>query len=315
VVAKIGDHPITEKQLDAKIKSQLIALDSQIYQLKRRALESIADDYLIDQAARGANLSSADYLKRETELKISQPTDQQIQAFYSQHQSQIGQPLEKVKPQIAGFMRAKEERQARLDLIARLSGDKKLTILIKPPRAEVATKGFPSLGPESAPVIIVEFSDFQCPYCRKAEDSLKSVRQKYGDKVRLVYRDFPLDKIHPNAHKAAEASNCAADQGKFWEYHDALFANPSKLGPNDLKATAAKLGINAVEFGQCLDGGKYAGKVSSDTSAGNDLGVEGTPTFFINGRTLSGAASPQAFDSIIDEELAQSAQKHRIATQ
>ena len=304
VVAKIGDHPITEKQLDTKIRPQLIAADSQIYQLKRRALESIADDYVIEQAAKKANLSPADYIKREIDGKVPQPTDQQIQAFYTQYQAQIGQPLDKVKSQIAGYMREQTERHLRQDLIAKLSEGQKLTILIQPPRAEVASKGFPSLGPPEAPITIVEFSDFQCPYCRKAEDSLKAVRQKYGDKVRLVYRDFPLDKIHPNAQKAAEAGNCAAAQGKFWQYHDALFADPSKLGPADLKATAAKVGMDGSEFSQCLDGGKYAGKVSSDAAAGNDLGVQGTPTFFINGRYLNGAASPQAFDSIIDEELA-----------
>jgi protein-disulfide isomerase len=307
VVAKIGDHPITEKQLDTKIRPQLIAADSQIYQLKRRALESIADDYLIEQAAKKANLSPADYIKREIDGKVPQPTDQEIQAFYAQHQGQIRQPLDKIKPQIAGFMHEQKARQVRQDLIAKLAQGEKLTIMIQPPRAEVATQGFPSLGPQDAPITIVEFSDFQCPYCRKAEDSLKAVRQKYGDKVRLVYRDFPLDKLHPNAQKAAEAGNCAADQGKFWQYHDALFADPSKLGPNDLKATAAKVGINGSEFSQCLDGSKYAGKVSSDAAAGNDLGVQGTPTFFINGRSLNGAASPQAFDGIIDEELAHSA--------
>ncbi len=168
-------------------------------------------------------------------------------------------------------------------------------------RVQVAAEG-PSLGPENAPVTIVEFSDFQCPYCAAAVPTLDQVMSAYPDKVRLVYRSFPLPQ-HANAYKAAEAGLCADEQGQFWPMHDWMFAHQSQLALTDLKQEAMALGLDSAQFDSCLDSGKYAARVEADLKAGEAAGVSATPTFFINGRELLGAQPFEAFKQIIDEEL------------
>ena len=171
------------------------------------------------------------------------------------------------------------------------------------PRVNVASADHPSRGAASAPVTIVEFGDFQCPFCRAAENSLEEVRQKYGDQIRVVYMDFPLS-FHSHAMDAARAARCAADQDKFWPFHDALFLDQKKLEPNDLKQTAAKLGLDSNKFNSCFASDKHDASIRKDIAEGNKLGVTGTPTFFINGRELMGAQPPEKFNEVIDEELA-----------
>jgi protein-disulfide isomerase/uncharacterized membrane protein len=158
-------------------------------------------------------------------------------------------------------------------------------------------------GRPDAPVTIVEFSDFQCPYCSRVVPSIDKVLETYGDQVRVVFRQFPLNSIHPMAQKAAEASLCANEQGKFWELHDAMFANQKALGVDQLKTSAAGLGVNADQFNTCLDGGKYAPKVAADLAEGSTAGVSGTPAMFVNGRFLSGAVPFETLAGFIDDEL------------
>lgn len=160
-----------------------------------------------------------------------------------------------------------------------------------------------SKGPKDAKVTIIEFSDFQCPYCQKAKETVDEIMKEYADKVRLVFKHFPLQ-FHSNAQKAAEAAECANDQGKFWEMHDYMFANQDKLGVADLKKIAKNLGLNASDFDGCLDSGKYESKIKKDIETGTSFGVGGTPAFFINDQFLSGAVPIENFKKIIDAELA-----------
>lgn len=312
VIATVAGHQITQKQVDDKLKSQLASMRNQLYQMQVQAIDSIADDLLVEAAAKKAGLSKEAYLKREIEDKVISPPDAQVQALYDQHKAQINQPLDKIKPQLVNYIKAQQERQVRDQLFAKLRAGSDLKIAISPPRYEVAAGGFPSVGPKDAPITIVEFSDFQCPYCKRAEDALKVIREKYGDKVRLVYRDYPLP-MHQNAEKAAEAGLCAQEQGKFWPLHDVMFNDQSKLSPPELKASAAKAGLDSGKFNQCLDQSRYADAVHKSADAGSDLGVDGTPAFYINGRFLGGAQPPQAFEQIIDDELARGGQKQASA--
>jgi protein-disulfide isomerase len=178
-----------------------------------------------------------------------------------------------------------------------------VTIMLEPPRLKVADAGRPSRGPARAPVEIIEFSDFQCPFCLRAHPTVAQVLNAYGDRVRFVYRNYPLPN-HPNAWPAAEAAACAGEQGKFWEYHDRLFDNQSKLGEADLKQHAAALALDTAKFDACVDAHKYKKDIDADVAAGEEAGVSGTPAFFINGRELSGAQPFEAFKRVIDEELA-----------
>ncbi len=172
-------------------------------------------------------------------------------------------------------------------------------------RYDVSPDDDPSIGPENAPITIIEFSDYQCPYCRRwAEQVEKQLLDTYGDKVRLVYRDFPLTSIHDQAFAAAEAANCAGEQGKYWEYHDALFAQRYGLGQEAYLKYAKDLGLNLDQFAQCLKEHRYKDEVQADLNEAMQIGVRSTPTFFINGIAVVGAQPFEVFQSLIDKELA-----------
>lgn len=165
----------------------------------------------------------------------------------------------------------------------------------------------PYLGNPEAPVTIVEFADFQCPFCARLHaDALPKIIDKYvkTGKAKFIYRDFPLRSIHAMAEKAAEAGVCAHKQGKFWPYHDLIYTRQSQLNEENLKVWARELGLNIDMFSQCLDSGKYAAEVEKDLNAGVAAGVEGTPGTFINGRLVAGAVPFESFAKIIEEELA-----------
>lgn len=164
----------------------------------------------------------------------------------------------------------------------------------------------PVLGPDDAPVTIVEFSDFQCPFCaRFQQQTFNALVEKYGDNIRVVFRDFPLTSIHPDAAKASEAAECADDQGKFWELHDAMFQSQAITGVGlpAVTSMAESIDLDMDEFQECLDSGKYTEEVAKDLQEGASYGVTGTPTFFINGVRLVGAVPLEQFSAIIDQEL------------
>lgn len=162
-----------------------------------------------------------------------------------------------------------------------------------------------SRGDKNAKVVLLEWSDFQCPFCSRYEETNKRLRAEYGDKIRFVYRHFPLDSIHPQARIAAEASECAAEQGKFWEYHDQLFPNQASLaaGATYLKQLAGQLKLDQKKFDSCLDGGKYRAKVDAQYQAGIAAGVQGTPGSFLNGQALGGAVPYESLKPQIDALL------------
>lgn len=161
----------------------------------------------------------------------------------------------------------------------------------------------PSIGPSDAKVIIVEYSDFECPFCQRAEATVKQVLDEYEGRIRLIYRNYPLS-FHNNAQAAAEAGELAHEQGKFWEMHAKMFENRLSLKKSDLKQYAEDVGLDMEEFNAGLESGRYKAEVERDIADGNALGVEGVPAFFINGRPLIGAQPIEEFRKIIDEELA-----------
>jgi protein-disulfide isomerase len=171
-------------------------------------------------------------------------------------------------------------------------------------RTEVAVDGAPFKGPATAPVTIVKFEDFHCPFCKRVQPVLTDILSRSGQKVKLVHRDFPIDGLHPQARKAHEAARCANDQARFWAYHDVLYANAPQASPDQLKAYAQEVGLDLATFEQCVDGGKYRAAVQQDVVDGTRAGVTGTPAFFINGRLVSGVQSVDGFVRVIEDELA-----------
>jgi protein-disulfide isomerase len=178
----------------------------------------------------------------------------------------------------------------------------------EPARIAVETEGRPSRGASDAPVTIVEFSDFECPYCATLVSTLKAIEKNYKDQVRIIYLQFPLS-IHRDAEKAAEASLCANEQNQFWQMHDAMFADQAKLRPDDLRKKAAKLSLDMEAFNACLDGNKYASAIRADIAEGVRAGVNGTPAFLVNGRFYSGSRPYDEIQKVIEDELQRAAAK------
>lgn len=228
-------------------------------------------------------------------------TDLDVTTFH--RAAEIAEPLAEIAPQIRAYLdgaaRDAAHEAAYRDLERRYS----VAYLLEPLRYEVGADGFPSYGPEDAPVTIVEFSDFECPYCARLQPTLEQAKRQYGDKLRVVYRHYPLTGIHPNAWKAAEAALCADEQGQFWELHDLMFAEQGALAVTDLKAKAVRLDLDATAFDTCLDSGRYFDAVLADVRAGDVAGVSGTPAMFVNGRFVGGAVPFAMLAAIIDDEL------------
>ncbi len=312
VVATVGGHNITEKQLDDKIKPQMAQLEARMIAVKRQALESMAEDYLLEQAAQKAGISLDAYVKKEIDDKAGQATETDAKKFFDEHKLKDRYKYPEVKDRIIALLNHQRIQDRHKALIDQLRATTPVKILIETPRVAVNSAGHPTLGPDGAPVTIVEFGDFQCPFCARAEASIKEVRGKYGDKIKLVYMDFPLP-IHNHAMDAAKAARCANEQGKFWPYHDALFADQSKLAPADLKATAKRLGLDTAKFDACFDKGKYEAAVQEDAKYGQQLGVDGTPTFYIDGRSLIGAQPLSQFAELIDDELSHPAPQQAVS--
>jgi protein-disulfide isomerase len=242
--------------------------------------------------------------KQEVESKVAPVTDEEAKDFYEKNKARAGQLSEaEAMDQIRQYLGAQRLQEKLREYVGTLRAKSAVKVLIDPYRVAVTAGDDPARGPATAPVTLVEFSDFQCPYCARVGPALKRVEDTYGDKVRIVYKDFPLLQIHNNAAKAAEAGGCAADQGKFWELHDKMFANQNKLDVTSLKQLAKDTGLDAAAFDACLDSGKHAAEWNEDLRDGEKYGVTGTPAFFVNGRLLGGAASFDRFAEMIDDEL------------
>ena len=310
VIATVGSTQITLAEVDERALQQSASefgsakLSQALYSARRAALDEIVATKLFDEAAKAAGLDRSALVEKEITAKIPTVTEAQVEEWYRVNQARVqGAALEQVRAPIRNYLTQERMQDIRTQYLEALKAKTPVRINLEPPRQRIATSDSPARGPANAPIEMIEFSDFECPSCLRADPTVRQVMATYGDKVRLVYRHYPLPN-HPNARPAAEASACAADQGKFWAYHDRLFTNRPKLDNADLKQHAVEIGLDAAKFNACLDGHTKKSKVDEDIRAAEEAGVNGTPAFFINGRSLSGAQPFEAFKRIIDEELA-----------
>jgi protein-disulfide isomerase len=309
--ARVGDRTLTTKDLDDRWRaddpSSQAEATQKLYDGRRAALEAIIADMVLAEAAKAKGMNAEAYEVAEVGKRLKTVTEADVVAFYQANINQMqGRSLEVMGPAINRYLTEQQRASARESLIADLrKAGPPVRILFDAPRREVSIAATdPALGRASAPVTLIEFSDFQCPFCQRVAPTLKRVRETYGDKVRIVWKDFPLTQIHPQAFKAGEAAHCAGDQGKYWEYHDRLFANQQALQPEELKKHATDLGLDGAAFATCLDSSKYGERVRDGVAEGTRLGVNSTPTIYVNGRQLSGAQPYETFVAVIDEELA-----------
>jgi len=310
VVGTVGSTSVTLAEVDEKALQQPASnfgsakLSQALYEARVAALEDIISGRLLDQEAKAQGVERSALIEKEITGKIPAVTEETIADWYKANQNRVqGASLDQVRQAIRSYLTQERMQVVREQYLNVLKSKTSVRMMLEPPRQMVATANSPARGPENAPVQIVEFSDFQCPFCLRADPTVRQVLATYGDRVRLVYRHFPLPN-HPNARPAAEAAVCAADQKKFWEFHDRLFADQGRLSTEDLKKRAAELGMDMAKFDACVDSRASKARVDADVKDGTEAGVNGTPAFFVNGRMLSGAQPYEAFKRLIDEELA-----------
>ena len=305
-LAEVDGTAITRADLDRSGGKALSKAREQLYKLERQKLDEYIGATLLTKEAKNRNVSVSTLLEQEVNGKVRPIAEEEIQSFYDSNKGRLRVEFTKVSDQIRDFLREQKVEKQKQEFFAALRSKAKVTTYLKPPsvyRAEVAFAGAPVRGAEKAAVTVVKFEDYQCPYCKTVQPTFLELLKRYDGKVKLIHKDLPLEEIHPQARAAAEAARCAGDQGKFWNYHDQLYAQAPKLSADDLKSAAKEVGLNLASFEQCFTSGKFKAAVQKDLNDGANLGLTGTPAFFINGREISGSQPIEAFAAIIDEEL------------
>jgi protein-disulfide isomerase len=300
VAATVNGQPITAEALDAAAREQLSELEEQKRRLRLTVLAKLIDNTLLDQAAREASLSLEEYLRRHVEsVSVS---DAEVEEAYRRNLFQFGGILApEAKYRIRRSMEDARRADALRGLLESLRRSAAVTnYLLESQYSNLeSANASATMGPPDAPIQIVEFADFECPFCRDAQAVLIRVMSRWPGKIRLTYRHLPLER-HANAFFAAKAAVCAGAQGKFWPFVEQAFAEGADLAPSGLDAIATNLNVNSAEFAACLKSKEAEDQVRHDISAARDAGVGGTPALFVNRKPVSSAASLEA---TIEEEL------------
>lgn len=303
-VAVMGEEVFYEKDFLPPIQGQIHKIRLQEYELKRKALENAINKKLLRAEAEKGGMTEGAWLHQEVDSQAAEPTEAEIeQHFVAQMFRNSGQ-INLTKDQIREQLKQERVRQARDEYFRALREQAGVKVYLLPPRLEVAYDLSRVRGNPDAKITIVEFSDFQCPFCLQAYTTIKDLLKKYEGKIKLAYRDLPLLEVRANAPGSAEASRCAGEQGKFWEYHDLLFENQDEVGEDAFQEYAETLKLDRDQFTTCLESGKFKQPIKEDFQEGIRLGITGTPAFFINGIFVNGAQPQPVFEEIIEVELA-----------
>jgi protein-disulfide isomerase len=301
-VAEAEGISITLAEVDAEARDRLFDEQTRgdanrIYQLRSEALEAMIGERVVAREAERRGLAPDELIAQES----AAVTDAEIAAFFEEHRSRLreGTPLAAVQDSIRTHL----EETRRGDAVRALVDAASVEVNLEPPRHAVAADG-PALGPGEAPVTIVEFSDFECPYCRQAAPIVKELRKRYPEQIRVVYRHFPLESIHPRSRAAALASACAEDQGRFWEFHDKVFESPHALSDAELRSHAEALALELARYDECIRTNAHRARIDADIAAARGVGISGTPAFLVNGVLLTGAQPIEDFERVIRRELA-----------
>ena len=322
VAAYLGSEPISMDQVNKQAEAGMERLRQQeasfrrqaaqdTYTIKRAALDQIVQQKLIEKEAAARSMQVADLLKAEVDDKAGQITKAEVTDFYEKNKARLGgKTLEQATPDIENALRQQKLQTLRTAFVKDLQDKANLKVMLEPPRVNVTVPaGWPGVkGPEKAPVTMIVFSDFQCPFCKRAEPTIEQVLALYGDKIRYVYRDYPLS-FHPRAMPASIAAHCAAEQGKYWDMYASLMKEQGDLSDDDLKKRASAVKLDAGKFNACYDGKKPEAAIKASFDEGMAAGVTGTPSFFVNGRMIVGAKPIEEFKAMIDEELARTSAK------
>jgi len=299
VVAEIAGHKVTADDLEQKQAGKLLQAKYKYYLAERDALDQLVDDQLLEMQAKKEGVTLDELYKRHIDIHVPEPTEDQLRFYYEGVQTDDS--YESARANIIETVHQIRTKKARETYLAELRAQYGVIIELSQPSARVDVGNAPRLGPANAPVEIVEFADYECPYCQKVNEDLARVREQFPNQVSLVYKAFPLP-MHPLAAKAAQAARCAGVQGKFWEYHDSLFKT-KRLQTSDLKQQAIALKLDPALFNQCLESGEQIAPVKKDSQEAQRLGLQGTPSFFINGHFMTGSIGFMKLRETVLQEL------------
>ena len=306
--ATVDGTVILLEEVDRTIGASVSALEGQIFQLRQQRLDALIAEQLLAQAADREGISLTELLDREVNLQIVSISDPEIEQFYEANKARLPALDAGLRERIRTYLKDQELQTRRAALVARLRQQSRIAIHLRAPavfRVVLNVTGAPSRGADNAPVTLVKFEDFHCPFCKEAQRTLAEITARYGDRVRIIHKDYPIESLHPQARHAHLAARCAEEQGKFWAYHDALYGAAPQVSLEHLKGLAAQAGVELGQFETCLADNKYAAAVENDIAEGTKAGVTGTPAFFINGRLIGGAQPLEQFVRVIEEELKQ----------
>lgn len=302
VVAEFGGKSVKASEAFGSIKTRLFDLEEEVYRTKEQAINEYVDQKILENEAKKQNLTMEQLLDKESQGATAEVTDKEIEEFLTSKGLSLKDPRVK-KDDVREYLKYRQKFEKRQAYVAKLRESSKTKILLAEPESpsiKVSTDGYPTWGNKSAPVTVVEFSDFQCPFCARAVPTIQRLKKEYGpDKIKIVFHHMPLPN-HNRAFPASLAAQCAEDQGKFWEMHDMLFENQQKLEDADLKSYSQKLGLDATKFNECFDKKKHEELVNKSRKEAEGVGIQATPSFVINGTLLQGAQPFEKFKEKID---------------
>lgn len=301
VLVEIDGVKLTLTDYTRKHPGGMFQATQSFYQAQRKAVAEFVDEYLLEREAKKQNISVEELLERNVNSVAAKvPSEEALRVYYDGVNTE--EPYEAVRQQIIDHLREARIAKLKAAYMKSLQKQARVNIQFGPPRAKISFKDTPLRGPSDALVTVVEYADYECPYCQQAQPAVEKIEAEYKGKIAFAYKNMPLPN-HPNAQKASEAAHCAADQGKYWEYHDQL-SKTKALAIPQLKDHARELKLDTAAFNKCLDSGAKADLIKSQFGEGVELGLQGTPGFFINGRFISGVLTVEQFRTLIDEELA-----------
>jgi protein-disulfide isomerase len=317
VYAVVNGQEIKGKDVMDKVpnlKNDLNEIRRNEYEAKKRATDELVQQRLVEDEAKKQGVSVDKLFSQFESLKDKEVSKDDIAAFLKQRNIDEKRLTKQEKDSVPQIIKMQRVYEARQKYVADLRSKANVQFkIVKPedPKVDVNVGSGTPIGPTTAKVTIVEFSDFQCPFCSRGRQRVDEIKSKYGDKVKIYFRNFPLEQIHPQAFHAAEAAACALEQGKFWDYHNELFDHQSMYQEKDIAKNVDKNFINLAKeaklddkaFAECLKSGKHDAELRHDMEEAQKYGVNSTPTFFVNGRAVRGAQPIEAFSEIIDEEL------------
>jgi len=302
VVARVNGTAITRKEMDERAKGTLERLRDEEYEARRSALDDLVTEKLLDAEAASRKVSRDELMRQEVEAKVPPPTKAEVADLYARNKDRVGgRSLAEVTPDIEKSIVQQRSAERAQSYLEEMRKKAQVQIVLVQPRTDVPIPADAlTLGPPKAPVTLVEFSDYLCPFCQKAQTIVDEVLARNPDKVRFVHRDFLLGR--PRSMAVARAAQCAADQGKFWDYRHHLLTGPGDWSDDDLLRRTASLGLDRNSFQACLASEKHDKAILDSSEEGTRLGVHSTPTFFVNGRRVRGVRTIDQLQEIIDSE-------------